>query len=76
MHYYLLENIVERFGCNIAKEVLEQFTNQNYDHKREIKDLPDFITGGEIEQYKEVEGTGLEQLSLEKYSEHWKRLQM
>ena len=34
VHYYLLEDIVETFGCNVAKEVLQQFTDQNYDHKR------------------------------------------
>ena len=34
IHYYLLEDIVETFGCNVAKEVLQQFTDQNYDHKR------------------------------------------
>ena len=51
MHYYLLEDIVERFGCNVAKEILQQFTNQSYDPKREIKDQPDPITDSEIEQF-------------------------
>ena len=50
MHYYLLEDIVERFGCNVAKELLQQFTNQSYDPKRKMKDLPDPITGSKIEQ--------------------------
>ena len=55
MHYYLLEDIVERFGCNVAKELLQQFTNQYYDPNRKIKDLPDPITDSEIEQFRSTE---------------------
>ena len=44
MHYYLLEDIVEKFGCIVAKEVLQKFNNQNYDHKKKINGLPGPIT--------------------------------
>ena len=50
MHYYLLEDIVGKFGCNRAKEVLQQYTDQ-YSHKRKLSDLPGPITDGEIEQF-------------------------
>ena len=30
MHYYLLEDIVEKFGCDKAKEVLQEYTDQKY----------------------------------------------
>ena len=51
MHYYLPEDIVERFGCSVAKEVLQQFTKQNSGQKEKIEDLPDPISGEEIEQF-------------------------
>ena len=51
MHYYLLEEIVGRFGCDRAKEVLQQYTDQKYSRKRNLIDLPGPITDGEIEQF-------------------------
>ena len=51
MHYYLLEEIVEEFGCDKAKEVLQQYTDQKYSRKRKLSDLPGPITDGEIEQF-------------------------
>ena len=51
IHYYLLENIVVKFGCDRAKEVLQQYTDQMYSRKRKLSDLPDPITDGEIEQF-------------------------
>ena len=51
MHYYLLENIVVKFGCDRAKEVLQQYTDQMYSRKRKLNDLPGPITDGEIEQF-------------------------
>ena len=51
MHYYLLEDIVEAFDCDKAKELLQQYTDQKYNRKRKLKDLPGPITDGEIEQF-------------------------
>ena len=51
IHYYLLENIVVKFGCDRAKEVLQQYTDQMYSRKRKLNDLPGPITDGEIEQF-------------------------
>ena len=51
MHYYLLEGIVGKFGCDKAKEVLKQYTDQKYSRNRKLDDLPDPITDGEIEQF-------------------------
>ena len=51
MHYYLLEDIVRKFGCDRAKEVLQQYTDQKFSRKRKLKDLPSPITDGEIEQF-------------------------
>ena len=51
MHYYLLEDIVEAFDCDKAKEVLQQYTDQNYNRKRKLNSLPGPITDGEIEQF-------------------------
>ena len=56
MHYYLLEDIVVRFKCDEAKEVLQQYTEQkdsdkNDSKKRKLEDLPHPITDGEIEQF-------------------------
>ena len=51
MHYYLLEDIVEAFGCDKAKEVLKQYTDQMYSQERKLGDLPGPITDGEIEQF-------------------------
>ena len=51
MHYYLLEDVVESFGCDRAKEVLKQYTAQKNIHDRKLKDLPAPITSGEIEQF-------------------------
>ena len=51
MHYYLLEDIVEKFGCDGAKKVLQQFTDQKYSRKRKLNSLPCPITDGEIEQF-------------------------
>ena len=51
MHYYLLEDIVEAFDCEKAKEVLQQYTDQKYSRNRKLKDLPGPITDGEIEQF-------------------------
>ena len=63
MHYYLLEDIVVTFGCDRAKEVLQQYTGQNYSRKRKLKDLPGSIMDWKIEQFRgtkklkiEVEG--------------------
>ena len=50
MHYYLLEDIVRKFGCDRAKKVLQQYTDQ-YSHKKKLNDLPGPITDGEIEQF-------------------------
>ena len=49
-HYYLLETIFESFGCDKAKEVLQQYTGQNYSHKRKLNRLPEPIAGEDIEQ--------------------------
>ena len=51
MHYYLLEDIVEEFGCDKAKEVLQQYTDQKNSRKRKLDDVPSPITDGEIEQF-------------------------
>ena len=51
MHYYLLEDIVVKFGCDRAKEVLRQYTDQKYSRKRKLNSLPGPITDGEIEQF-------------------------
>ena len=62
IHYYLLEEIVEEFGCDRAKEVLQEYTNQMYSRKkklsdqmysqkRKLSDLPGPITDEEIEQF-------------------------
>ena len=51
IHYYLLEEIVEEFGCDKAKELLQQYTDQKYSRKRKLSDLPGPITDGEIEQF-------------------------
>ena len=51
IHYYLLEDIVVTFGCDRAKEVLQQYTDQKYSHKRKLNDQPGPITDGEIEQF-------------------------
>ena len=51
MHYYLLEDIVVTFGCDRAKEVLQQYTDQKYSRKRKLNSLPGPITDGEIEQF-------------------------
>ena len=51
MHYYLLEDIVVTFGCDRAKEVLQQYTGQKNSRKRKFKDLPGPITDWEIEQF-------------------------
>ena len=50
MHYYLLEDIVRKFGCDRAKKVLQQYTDQ-YSHKKKLSDRPGPITDGEIEQF-------------------------
>ena len=51
MNYYLLEDIVVTFGCDRAKEILQQYTGQKYSRKRKLKDLPIPINDGEIEQF-------------------------
>ena len=51
MHYYLLEDIVIRFECDKAREVLQRYTELKYRHKRKLEDLPGPITNGEIEQF-------------------------
>ena len=51
LHYYLLEDIVESFGCDRAMRVLKQYTAQKNIHKGQLKDLPAPITSGEIEQF-------------------------
>ena len=51
MHYYLLEEIVGKFGCDRAKEVLQQYTDQKYSRKRKLNSLPGPITDEEIEQF-------------------------
>ena len=51
MHYYLLEDIVGKFGCDKAKEVLQQYTDQMYSRKRKLNSLPSPITDEEIEQF-------------------------
>ena len=51
MHYYLLEDIVRKFGCDRAKEVLQQYTDQKCSCKRKLNSLPGSITDGEIEQF-------------------------
>ena len=49
VHYYLLKDIVVRFKCDRAKEVLQQYVK--YSNKRKLEDLPGPITNGEIEQF-------------------------
>ena len=60
MHYYLLEDIVESFGCDRAKEVLQQYTERKNNCRRKLKDLPAPITNeefhGTIRLKVEVEG--------------------
>ena len=51
MHYYLLEDIVRKFGCDKAIEVLQQYTGLNYSQKRKLNSLPGPITDEEIEQF-------------------------
>ena len=51
IHYYLLEDIVVTFGCDRAKEVLQQYTDQKYSRKRKLKDLPGPFTDSKIEQF-------------------------
>ena len=51
MHYYLLEDIVVRFYCDRAKEILQQYTEQKVRCKSKLEDLPGPITNGEIEQF-------------------------
>ena len=51
MNHYLLEDIVVRFNCNRAKEVLQRYTEQKYSRKRKLKDQPAAITNGEIEHF-------------------------
>ena len=51
MHYYLLEDIVVRFQCDRAKEVLKQYTEQKDSDKSKLKDLPGPITNREIEDF-------------------------
>ena len=38
MHYYLLEDIVVRFQCDRAKDVLQQYTEQKDSDKSKLKD--------------------------------------
>ena len=40
-----------KFGCDKAKEVLQQYTDQKYSCKRKLNSLPGPITDGEIEQF-------------------------
>ena len=49
VHNYLLEDIVVRFQCDRAKEVLQQYTEQIDSCK--LDNLPGPITDGEIEQF-------------------------
>ena len=51
MQYYLLEHIVGSFGCDTAKEVLQQYIGQKNIRKRKLKHLPAPITNGEVEQF-------------------------
>ena len=51
VHYYLLEDIVVRFHCDRAKEVLQRYIEQKDSKKRKLEDLPGPITSGEIEQF-------------------------
>ena len=51
MHYYLLEDIVVTFGCDRAKELLQQYIDQRYSRKRKLEDLPGPITDREIEHF-------------------------
>ena len=51
VHYYLLEDIVVRFQCDRAKEVLQRYIQQTDSKKRKLEDLPGPITNGEIEQF-------------------------
>ena len=49
VHYYLLKDIVVRFKCDRANEVLQQF--MKYSKKRKLEDMPGPITNGEIEHF-------------------------
>ena len=51
MHYFLLEDIVVKFQCDRAKEVLQQYIEQKDNKKRKLEDHPGPITTGEIEQF-------------------------
>ena len=53
MHYYLLDDIVETFGCDRAKEVLQQYTDQMCSRNRKLNSLPGPITDGEMEQFRD-----------------------
>ena len=52
MHYFLLEDIVVKFQCDTAKDVLQQYTEQKGNCKNKLKDLPGPITNEEIEQFR------------------------
>ena len=51
MHYYLLEDIVVTFGCDKAKGLLQQYTDQKCSQMRRLDDQPGPITNEEIEQF-------------------------
>ena len=51
LHYFLLEDIVGKFGCDRAKKLLQQYTDQKYSRERKLNSLPDPITDEEIEQF-------------------------
>ena len=51
MHYYLLEDIVVRFQCDRAIEVLQQYTEQKDSDRSKLKNLPGPITSREIEDF-------------------------
>ena len=51
IHYYLLEDIVVTFGCDRAKEVLQQYIDPKYSQERKLSVLPGPITDEEIEQF-------------------------
>ena len=51
VHYYLLEDVLVRFQCDRAKEILQQYTEQIVRCKSKLKDLQDPITNREIEQF-------------------------
>ena len=62
MHYYLLEDIVGKFGCDKAKKVLQEYTGQKNSRKRKLKDL----LGPIMEEIEQFHGTKKLKIEVER----------